>query len=81
MAGSYRVNGLLGVMDAKGFRHAIPAYMTWCLKYSRHDTNSFVSTFLCLKSEYYRSIFFNFLDATQEQVIYEFLRFIDTFVW
>ncbi len=76
-----KFHDIFAFMDAKGFRHAIPAYMTWCLKYNRHDTNSFVSTVLCLKSDDYRSKFFNFLDATQEQVIYEFLRFIDTFVW
>ncbi|MEA5573025.1 DUF6714 family protein [Calothrix sp. UHCC 0171] len=76
-----KFHDVFAFMDAKGFRHAVPAYMTWCLKYNRHDTNSFALTVTSLKSHDYRSKFFSHLDTTQEQVISEFLEFIDTFVW
>ncbi|MGI0484580.1 DUF6714 family protein [Pantanalinema rosaneae CENA516] len=68
-------------MDAKGFRYAIPAYMVWCLKYNKHDTNSFAATVASLKSYNYQSRFFGDLDATQKQVISKFMNFINTFVW
>lgn len=68
-------------IDVKGFRYAIPAYMIWCLKYNKHDTNSFASTVMCLKSPDYRSKIFTALNPTQAQVISEFLQYIDTFVW
>lgn len=68
-------------MDAKGFRHAIPAYMIWCLKYNLQAENSFGSTVSTLKSRDLRERFFRYLNITQEQVISEFLRFIDVFVW
>jgi hypothetical protein len=75
-----KFSDVFGFMDVKGFRYAIPAYMIWCLKYNRHDTNSFASTVISLKFYDYRSKFFSSLDTTQQQVISEFLEFIDTLI-
>ncbi|GAB4217392.1 MAG: hypothetical protein OHK0012_21740 [Synechococcales cyanobacterium] len=76
-----KFHDVFAFMDIKGFRYAIPAYMIWCLKENKHDTDSFASTVSSLKSHHYRSKFFNGLDIGQEQVISEFLRFVDAFVW
>ncbi len=76
-----KFHDVFSFMDAKGFRYAIPAYMTWCLKYNRHDMNSFGSTVTSLKSHDYRSRFFSRMDTTQKEVIYDFLQFIDNFVF
>ncbi len=76
-----KFHDVFAFMDAKGFRHAIPAYMTWCLKYNRHGAHSFASTVTSLKSRDYRSRFFSCLNTTQEQIISDFLQFIDTFLW
>ncbi|WP_072016206.1 DUF6714 family protein [Leptolyngbya sp. KIOST-1] len=68
-------------MDAKGFRHAIPAYLLWCLKYGKQETNAYHATVSCLKSPHYRSTLCSALNPTQARVIADFLQFIDTFVW
>jgi hypothetical protein len=75
-----KFHDVFAFMDAKGFRHAIPAYMTWCLKYSKYDMNSFASTVLYLGSENYRNRFLNFLEIHQRQVIQQFLEFINTYI-
>ncbi|SKB11889.1 conserved hypothetical protein [Planktothrix sp. PCC 11201] len=69
-------------LDAKGFRHYIPAYMIWCLKNYEHTTSaSFDSTLYVLErifkteDEYYRPKF-NILNQVQLEVIQEFMNFM-----
>ncbi|HEY9853379.1 MAG TPA: DUF6714 family protein [Leptolyngbyaceae cyanobacterium] len=64
-------------MDAKGFRHAIPAYMLWCLKPNKSNTNSFWATTYYLRQN--SNPLFELFNETQLQVISEFLDFIDIF--
>ena len=73
-------------MDAKGFRHAIPAYMTWCLKYNKRDSNSLGSMEYYLSpvensDELYHKELFKLLDESQRQVISEFRQFLDSVVY
>lgn len=73
-------------MDAKGLQHAIPAYMTWCLKHNKTDANSFDSIYSYLRDKFYSNDIkckeqFNLLNEPQRQVILEFIRFLDTFAY
>jgi hypothetical protein len=72
-----KFHDVLGFMDAKGFRHAIPAYMLWCLKYNKSDTGSLWATTYYLRQN--SSRYFELLNEVQRQVISEFLYYMDTF--
>lgn len=76
-----KFHDVFSFMDAKGFRHAIPAYMIWCLKHNKNDTNSFASTVNSLGFHDYPRKRSSCLNAVQEEVVSEFLKFVDTFVW
>ncbi|MDX2240404.1 MAG: DUF6714 family protein [Leptolyngbyaceae cyanobacterium bins.302] len=76
-----KFHDVFAFMDAKGFRHAIPAYMIWCLKLNQQDVNSFASIIMCLNSKDYQSKFFGYLSEFQKQVAFKFLEYINTFIW
>jgi hypothetical protein len=60
-------------MDAKGFRYYIPAYMIWCLKSQKVNSNSYWATVYYLKQRYRDH--FDLFNHQQLTVIQEFLEF------
>ncbi len=77
---------VLAFMDAKGLRHAIPAYLIWCLKYNKTGKSSFQSVEYYLRPDdngipLARRELFNLLDEAQRKVISEFIQFLDTFIY
>src|SRR5579883_2776716 len=71
-------------MDAKGLRHAIPAYMTWCLQLSpaAYGLQSFESTCEILTSvvnqcRYGERALLKLLDQPQRQIMAEVLEFLE----
>ncbi len=74
-----RFHDVFAFMNAKGLRHALPAYMRWCLRYERQDTNTFVYTCYCLKTEPYRAQLLSVLEPDQSQLVEAFLTYIESY--
>lgn len=67
-------------MNAKGLRHALPAYVLWCLRHGKTDYTAYASTVAELKPTQRRADLLAILDARQTKALSDFYDYVVTYV-